>query len=131
MHSDAYRKLPERVEKINYLIHGSRFDLFYYLTVLVHIPGGPFRFLINFGIVAVSFRFLTITPQRHSRHLPRSGVGGGARGEKLDRRSAHGALSRVLTPHWGSRMVSFQTPFHPLHTEGNKDLQAQGFRAAS
>lgn len=84
MHSDAHRKLPERVEKINYLIHGSRFDLFYYLTVLVHIPGGPFRFLINFGIVAVSFRFLTITPQRHSSHLPRSGVGGGGRGEKLD-----------------------------------------------
>lgn len=77
MHSDAHRKLPERVKKINYLIHGNRFDLFCYLTVPVYIPGGPFRFLINFRIVAVSFRFLTITPQRHSSHLRGSGAGGG------------------------------------------------------
>lgn len=133
MHSDAHRKLPERVKKINYLIHGNRFDLFYYLTVPVYIPGGPFRFLIHFGIVAVSFRFLTTTPQRHSSHLGVAGVGWGRAGvwwETGPGDEPTGALSRVLTPHQGSRPGSLQTPFHPLHTGGNKDLQAQGFRAA-
>lgn len=70
VYSDTQRKLPGREEKINHLIDADRFDLFDYLTVLVYIPGGASRFLINFRILAVSFHFLTTTLQRHSTHFP-------------------------------------------------------------
>lgn len=124
MSSDTDRKLPEREEKINHLIDEDRFDLFDYLTVLVYIPGGASRLLINFRIFAVSFHFLYYNSSKAFYPLASSK-------EKQDRESAGGALSRVLTPHQGSRPVGLRGPFHPPHTKENKALQAQSLRAAS
>lgn len=121
MYSDIHRKLREREEKINHLIDEDRFDLFDYLTVLVYIPGGASRFLINFRILAVSFCFLSTTLQRHPTHFP-------AARRQRDQAGAGGALSRVLTAHQGSGLVGLRRPFHPPHPEDTKPskLKASG-----
>lgn len=112
MHSDAHRKLPEREEKINHLIHENRFDIFDWLCPCIFLAG-PLWFLINFAILSVRFRFLTTTLQRQSIHL--SGVK-----KNWNRQQARGALSRVLTLHRGSRLVGLGTPFHHCTREETK-----------
>lgn len=104
------------------IIDKDRFDLFDYLTVLVNVPGGASRFLMNFRILAVSSPFLTTTLQRHSTHFPAAKRGQAGTG---------GVLSRVLTLHQSSRPVGLRRPFHPPHSRGNKALRAQSLRAAS
>lgn len=112
MHSDAHRKLPEREEKINHLIHEDRFDIFDYFTVPVYIPGGALMISHKLRNI-ICFRFLTTTLQRQSIHLP--GVK-----KNWNRQQARGALSRVLTLHRGSRLVGLRTPFHHCAREETK-----------
>lgn len=68
--TQMHTEMLAREEKINHLIDKDRFDLFDYLTLPVYIPGGLHGFLINFGILAVHFRFLTTTLQRHPSYFP-------------------------------------------------------------